>query len=83
LDVRDAGQSLLVPLSPPSGVGEVDKLTSQEAVKLHEDLEVHIVALGSLAVGVPHVVTDEINTYSHKNSKRGFPISLPGLVCSD
>ena len=37
-------------------------LTSQEAVELHQELEVRIVALGRLAVGVAHVVAVEIDT---------------------
>lgn len=35
----------------------------QEPVKLHQELEVHIVALGRLAVGAAHVVTIEINAH--------------------
>lgn len=37
-------------------------LTGQEAVELHQELEVDIVALGSLAVGVPHVVVLKVDT---------------------
>lgn len=37
--------------------------TSQEAVQLHEQLEVRIVALGRLAVAVAHVVAVEIDTH--------------------
>jgi hypothetical protein len=40
------------------------QLTSQEAVQLHEELEVRIVALRRLAVRVAHVVTVEIDTYT-------------------
>lgn len=36
--------------------------TSQEAVKLHQELEVDIVALGSTAVSALHVVAVEIDT---------------------
>lgn len=39
-------------------------LTGQEAVELHQELKVNIVALGRLAVSVAHVVAVEINTYS-------------------
>ena len=46
------------------------QLTGQEAVKLHQELEVHIVALGSLAVRVPLVVLAQIDT-----CKRGRPQS--------
>jgi hypothetical protein len=40
--------------------------TSQEAVELHKELEVDIVALGGLAVRAAHVVTVEIDTFSKK-----------------
>jgi hypothetical protein len=36
--------------------------TSQEAIKLHEELEVDIVTFGGLAVAVPDVMSVEINT---------------------
>jgi hypothetical protein len=39
------------------------RLTGQEAVELHEQLEVDIVALWGLAVGVSHVVSVKIDTY--------------------
>lgn len=39
------------------------ELTGQEAVKLHEQLEVDIVTLGGLAVSASHVVSVEIDTY--------------------
>lgn len=42
----------------------VEKLTSQEAVQLHEQLEVDIVTLGRLAVRAPNVMSVEIDTYS-------------------
>lgn len=42
-------------------------LTGKEAVELDKHLEVDIVALGSLAVRVPHVVTVEIDTCLPKN----------------
>jgi hypothetical protein len=45
------------------------ELTGKEAVELDEHLEVDIVALGSLAVRVPHVVTVEIDTYLSNKSK--------------
>lgn len=38
------------------------ELTGKEAVKLHKELEVDIVALGRLAVRAAHVVTVEINS---------------------
>jgi len=53
------------------------KLTGQEAVKLHQELEVHIVALGSLAVRVPLVVLAQIDT-----CKRGRLRQPLGPVCS-
>lgn len=43
-------------------------LTSQEAVELHQELEVDIVALGGLAVGGLNVVAVEIDTYKTKPS---------------
>lgn len=49
----------------------VVQLTSQEAVQLHEELEVDIVALGGLAVVVPHVVTVEIDTHFDLMDKEG------------
>lgn len=36
--------------------------TSQEAVQLHQNLEVYVVALGSLAVGAPHMVAVQVDT---------------------
>jgi hypothetical protein len=36
--------------------------TSQEAVQLHQNLEVDVVALGSLAVGAPHMVAVQVDT---------------------
>lgn len=42
--------------------------TGQEAVKLHQEFEVDIVALGGLAVSAPHVVTVEIDTCRVKPS---------------
>lgn len=36
--------------------------TSQEAVQLHQNLQVNIVALGSLAVGAAHMVTVQVDT---------------------
>ena len=47
-------------------------LTGQEPVKLHQELEVHIVALGRLAVGAAHVVTIEINAYSEWKRKKAM-----------
>ena len=55
--------------------------TGQEAVELHQELEVDIVALGRLAVGAAHVVAVEINTYSERKSHRQlfwFKYALPG-----
>jgi hypothetical protein len=40
------------------------ELTGQEAVELHEQLEVHIVALWRLAVCAANVMGVEIDTYS-------------------
>lgn len=57
--------------------GKGAKLTGQEAVKLHQELEVHIVALGSLAVRVPLVVLAQIDT-----CKRGRLRQPLGPVCS-
>lgn len=37
--------------------------TGKEAVELHQEVEVDIVALGSLAVGVAHMVTVQVDTY--------------------
>jgi hypothetical protein len=37
-------------------------LTGKEAVELDEHLQVHVVALGSLAVRVAHMVAVEIDT---------------------
>lgn len=57
-------------------------LTSQEAVQLHEELEVRIVALGRLAVGVAHVVAVEIDTYKEtKVSSSAFGSSMLREVC--
>lgn len=41
--------------------------TSQESVQFHQELKVHIVALGRLAVGAAHMVTIQVDTY-----KRGI-----------
>lgn len=41
----------------------VQRLTGQKAVKLDQELQVGIVALGGLAVGAAHVVAVEIDTY--------------------
>jgi len=48
------------------------QLTGQEAVELHQELEVDIVALGGLAVRGPLVVLAEIDTCNRK----GTPVSL-------
>lgn len=69
-----------------AGVAMVDRpllgLTSQEAVQLHEELEVRIVALGRLAVGVAHVVAVEIDTYKEtKVSSSAFGSSMLREVC--
>ena len=59
------------------------KLTSQEAVQLHEKLEVRIVALGRLAVGVAHVVAVEIDTYKEtKVFPSAFGSCMLREVCS-
>jgi hypothetical protein len=42
-------------------------LTSKEPVELHQELEVDIVALGSLAMAVPHMMAIEVDTW---NSRR-------------
>ena len=47
----------------------IKSLTGQEPVELHQELEVHIVALGRLAVSAAHVVTVEINAYSEWEKK--------------
>ena len=59
----------------------MEALTGQEAVELHEQLQVDVVALGGGTVRVPHVVVLEIDTY--KNEKE-IPPSQPygSLVCS-
>lgn len=56
----------------------VRKLTGQEAVKLHQELQVDVVALGGLAVRGPLVVLPQIDTYCCKQT----PVSLWVLVCS-
>ncbi len=63
--------------SSPSTAGNLrrqGKLTSQEAVKLHQELEVDIVALGRLAVRRFDVVAAEIDTCG--NRKKGIQVSL-------
>ncbi len=55
------------------------KLTGQEAVKLHQELQVDVVALGGLAVRGPLVVLPEIDTYFPRET----PVSLWVLVCSN
>lgn len=45
------------------GEGSISRLTGQEAVKLDQELQVDIVALGGLAVSAAHVVAVEIDTY--------------------
>jgi hypothetical protein len=37
--------------------------TSQEAVQLHQHLQVHVLALGRLAVAAAHMVTVEVDTW--------------------
>jgi hypothetical protein len=54
------------------------ELTGKEAVELDKHLEVDIVALGSPAVRVPHVVTVEIDTCLTKQNPR----QPCDLVCS-
>lgn len=49
-----------------------EQLTSKEAVELHQELEVHIVALGRLAVRALDVVAVEINTYSERKAWSAF-----------
>lgn len=44
------------------GTTRIGKLTGKEAVELDKHLEVDVVALGSLAVRVPHMVAVEIDT---------------------
>lgn len=39
-------------------------LTGEESVKLHEQLEVRVVALGCLSVAGPYVMTIKIDTYN-------------------
>lgn len=66
-------RSVSVPshLPPPLSVLQVEFLegfkrrgfhTSQEAVQLHKHLQVNVVALGSRAVAVAHMVTVEVDT---------------------
>lgn len=54
--------SFLLSLFRSWGVFSRIRRTRQEAVQLHEKLEVHIVARGSLAVRALHVVAVEIDT---------------------
>lgn len=49
---------------------ETRSLTGQEAVQLHQELEVGIVALGRLAVGAAHVVAVEIDTCKRQEFPR-------------
>ena len=42
----------------------MQQLTGQEAVQLHEQLNVDIVALGRLAVRAPNMMSIQIDTYS-------------------
>jgi hypothetical protein len=42
------------------GIGEMR--TSQEAVELHQNLQVDVVTLGSLAVAAPHMVAVQVDT---------------------
>jgi hypothetical protein len=49
-------------------LGDGFKRTGQEAVELYQELEVHIVALGRLAVSRADVVAVEIDTYRRKPS---------------
>jgi len=44
------------------GIGGIH--TSQEAVKLHQNLQVDVVTLGSLAVAAPHMVAVQVDTYN-------------------
>lgn len=43
--------------------------TSQESVQLHQELKVHIVTLGRLAMGAAHMVTIQVDTYKQVISK--------------
>lgn len=52
------------------------ELTSQEAVELHEQLEIDIVTLWRLAVSVPDVVGVKIDTYSKNLIVSLWPIML-------
>lgn len=52
------------------GHGNEEKLTGKEAVKLDQELQVDIVALGGLAVSGPLVVLAEIDTYSSQTDSQ-------------
>ena len=56
------------------------RLTSQEAVKLHQELEVHIVALGGLAVRSPDVVGAEIDTCRAEKRRESKSAFGPGML---
>lgn len=42
--------------------------TSQEAVQLHQNLQVHVLALGRLAVAAAHMVTVKVDTWEISDS---------------
>ena len=43
--------------------------TGKEAVKLHQDLQVHVLALGRLAMGAAHMVAIQVDTYMLRVSR--------------
>ena len=44
------------------------KRTGEEAVQLHKELDIRVLALWSLAVRVPHMMGVQIDTCIHKSS---------------
>lgn len=57
-------------------------LTGKEAVELHQELEIDIVALGRLAMAAPNVVTIKVDTCGECEVSHKFLYTLKGgLVC--
>ena len=54
------GTPVEIALQTKFGIG--GSHTSQEAVELHQNLQVDVVALGSLAVAAPHMVAVQVDT---------------------
>lgn len=80
---EEEGRAKLVSYAPDVGLTSRGSLglTGQEAVKLHKELEVDIVALGRLTVRRAHVVAVEINSYEKRiSSARGS--SMLNCGCS-